>query len=492
LKKENQDLSLFKPIQKAIINKFNTDPNIVDLNRILRIPNYLHLKDPSNPFRIKCIKFDSHLRYTQHEIADALQCDLQIIQNNISKKIEANIKENKVLEEKCKPSVLKEVTDIVVLKEWENKEFNTIEDIVDYLRRQDMGEVLGIKSEPNVAFRCIFHDDNHPSAVITNKQGVYKYFCNSPICKFHNENGLDIIDIVCKMKSITFIEAVKYLCQKFSIEMPDERWKKSQEEKYIQNLNRLFDKSFLQQYKSLNKTIRWGIRVLAEINQIGLENITFDKFSLDGQNIFFFSNRYLAGRLGMNVKQANQYINLFCALKLINKVPKEDVPEALLDNAKEIAKKQGQRMINFYTVSSLGEVIQKSDEMANKMLKKGYSSIKTVSKVLIQNIFDEQVAGDIYKGCESSSFTRKVQDLIESYVLEEIMKKGYVILDDIYDKQIIIDGEVVEKENKYINYKRLIPVLIDKYNFEYRKANKELLQRFGLKGYSYVLYKKTA
>ena len=35
------------------------------------------------------------------------------------------------------------------------------------------------------------------------------------------------------------------------------------------------------------------------------------------------------------------------------------------------------------------------------------------------------------------------------------MKKGYVILDDIYDKQIIIDGEVVEKENKYINYKGL-------------------------------------
>ncbi|SCN25773.1 hypothetical protein N3C_2490 [Clostridium sp. N3C] len=267
---------------------------------------------------------------------------------------------------------------------------------------------------------------------------------------------------------------------------------KSQEEKYIQNLNRLFDKSFLQQYKSLNKTIRWGIRVLAEINQIGLENITFDKFSLDGQNIFFFSNRYLAGRLGMNVKQANQYINLFCALKLINKVPKEDVPEALLDNAKEIAKKQGQRMINFYTVPPLGEVIQKSDEMANKMLKKGYSSIKTVSKVLIENIYDKQVAGDIYKDCEFSSFTRKVQDLIESYVVEEIMKKGYVILDDIYDKQIIIDGEVVEKENKYINYKRLIPVLIDKYNFEYRKANKELLQRFGLKGYSYVLYKKTA
>jgi len=87
LKKENQNLSLFKSIQKAIINKFNTDPNIVDLNRILRIPNYLHLKDPSNPFRIKCIKFDSHLRYTQQEIAKALQLDFQTIENNFSNKI---------------------------------------------------------------------------------------------------------------------------------------------------------------------------------------------------------------------------------------------------------------------------------------------------------------------------------------------------------------------------------------------------------------------
>jgi len=51
---------------------------------------------------------------------------------------------------------------------------------------------------PGKNFRCIFHNDNNPSAVIIkNNDGIYKYFCNSPACTCYNGGkGVDIINIV--------------------------------------------------------------------------------------------------------------------------------------------------------------------------------------------------------------------------------------------------------------------------------------------------------
>ncbi|MCR4436131.1 MAG: hypothetical protein QHH06_10160 [Clostridiales bacterium] len=116
-----------------------------------------------------------------------------------------------------------------------------------------------------------------------------------------------------------------------------------------------------------------------------------------------------------------------------------------------------------------------------------------MSKALVGNLFDETVAESIYgHRCEASSYSQEVQELMERLLISEIARKGYVILDDIYAWQIRIDGEPVKKETRYIVYKRLIPAMVDKYDFGYQKANKELRQKFGLEGYSYVLYKKTA
>ncbi|MCR4436130.1 MAG: hypothetical protein QHH06_10155 [Clostridiales bacterium] len=299
LEKGTQDLNAFKPIQDCIIGRFNSDPNIVDLNRVLRIPNYFHLKDPSNPFLVKCIKFDPHLRYTQERIAAAFQCDLSDISINAPKE-ENDSSNGTMIPDAKEPAFIP--TEVANIEGLQPQEFGTIEDAVEYLRKQDMARILGITAEPGKAFKCVFHDDQHPSAVIINNRGNYKYFCNSPACGYHTEKGLDIIDIVSRMKSIPFLDSVTYLCEKLCIDTPRTKWKKSQEQKYTQNMDKLSDSRFMQQYKNLNRVIRFGIRVLSEINQIGLENITFEEFSYGKENVFFFSNRYLANRLNMNLQ----------------------------------------------------------------------------------------------------------------------------------------------------------------------------------------------
>lgn len=482
LNKEFQEKSLFTAIQKSIVAMLNTDPKVVNLARILRVPGFLHLKNPAFSFLVKTIKFDTRIKYFQSEIATAFKCDV----SNVDKK--ETKKADKAKKSKVKPIVSSGDININQIEVNEPKEFCKVEEMVEYLRGLDIAKVLGLDVKNGQAFNCIFHDDNNPSAVVAEKNGIYKYFCNSSYCAYHDDLGLDIIDIICKKESLNFLDAVVYLSEKLGIENPMLKWKETQKQKYIQNLERLSINSLSKESKDLYKVIRFGIRVLYEINIVGLEHTTFENFIYENQNIFFFSNRYLAKRLGIGLKQTNQYINLFCVLKLINKVPVKYVPTELWKEAKTIAKSKGQRCINFYTVIPVNEVETMADTIAKEMLDRGYSSIKSMSKAFIENLFDEEVAKKIYGYSNAIRNQSNISVMIEKFLIEMIKDKGYVKLEDIYNHRIEIEGRVINKETKYINFKRLIPVMIDKYDFVYEKSNKELCGKLGLGGYSYVLH----
>lgn len=82
--KNEMDLLLFKPLQEALTNYFSqfearkehADRSVNNLPKVMRIPNYKHLKNPQDPFTIKCIYSSSHQKYTQYDIAKAIGIDL--------------------------------------------------------------------------------------------------------------------------------------------------------------------------------------------------------------------------------------------------------------------------------------------------------------------------------------------------------------------------------------------------------------------------------
>jgi len=45
----------FAEIEKRLIHYFNADPQVKDLPRLMRVPNFLHCKDPDNKFMIKSV-----------------------------------------------------------------------------------------------------------------------------------------------------------------------------------------------------------------------------------------------------------------------------------------------------------------------------------------------------------------------------------------------------------------------------------------------------
>lgn len=61
-------ISKFVPIQKALAQKFGSDPKITDLSRVMRIPGFYHMKNPKKPFLVRVIQWGRKNPFTQDEL----------------------------------------------------------------------------------------------------------------------------------------------------------------------------------------------------------------------------------------------------------------------------------------------------------------------------------------------------------------------------------------------------------------------------------------
>lgn len=59
-------VDLFRPIQKALVEKFHGDPACVNESRVMRLPGFNHCK--GDPIEVECILFHPERRYTQEEL----------------------------------------------------------------------------------------------------------------------------------------------------------------------------------------------------------------------------------------------------------------------------------------------------------------------------------------------------------------------------------------------------------------------------------------
>ena len=61
-------LDNYEEIEDLLIKKMNGDKGVKDPLRLLRCPNFYHMKDPNNPFLIKIIQNNSDLAYTEKQM----------------------------------------------------------------------------------------------------------------------------------------------------------------------------------------------------------------------------------------------------------------------------------------------------------------------------------------------------------------------------------------------------------------------------------------
>ncbi len=59
-------------VLERLVPFFGADKNARDLCRILRVPGYLHLKDPADPFLVRCV-WQHHVSYSERQIGAAFR-----------------------------------------------------------------------------------------------------------------------------------------------------------------------------------------------------------------------------------------------------------------------------------------------------------------------------------------------------------------------------------------------------------------------------------
>jgi hypothetical protein len=69
-------VSDFSRFQKALAKKFKGDPSVHNLSRVMRIPGFVHQKDPSNKFVTRIMEMTSHFPYSPEDLREGLLLDL--------------------------------------------------------------------------------------------------------------------------------------------------------------------------------------------------------------------------------------------------------------------------------------------------------------------------------------------------------------------------------------------------------------------------------
>jgi hypothetical protein len=69
---ENGQQKMFRHIQMQLIQFFDGDKNCVNESRVLRLPNFMHRKDPKKPYPIKVGVFEPKRKYTQEQLKNVL------------------------------------------------------------------------------------------------------------------------------------------------------------------------------------------------------------------------------------------------------------------------------------------------------------------------------------------------------------------------------------------------------------------------------------
>lgn len=64
---DGSTIETYEKIEKCIIQKLNGDKGAKDVSRLLRYPNFYHMKDPKNPFLIKLIEKNDNV-YKENEL----------------------------------------------------------------------------------------------------------------------------------------------------------------------------------------------------------------------------------------------------------------------------------------------------------------------------------------------------------------------------------------------------------------------------------------
>lgn len=387
---------------------------------------------------------------------------------------------------------------------------NTEEEITDgdvftIAREVDMVEFLFDKGFENVEegkpFRCIFdeHEDCKPSAaIITNKAGEHRYLCHS-----HNDVGvsgkmnLGLVDLWARLDGISVPEALQDILEFVGIDYQEGEFMQQQQEKYAFNTFLMNDmESVCRHYPYLHvyfKRYELEIRALMDYAEENLHGLTY---SHNGEALFYISKRYMAKTIAdykhnatLNTRKANNLLHLFSLLKVIARVPVNELSGEVKARTSKLCKNG--RSIGFYTFNKLDDdTLSIANDRAKVMLDNHYK-LSVMTRDVVTSLFNQDVTREVYgvDAVTSKLYLRRV-NLYAKVIMRILQNQPYATKSDVIDGIALLKS----RRTKEYHFDKTITEICMMYNLSFQIANRDLRDRFGItgKGCKKVIFKTNA
>ncbi|WP_312471240.1 hypothetical protein [Neobacillus sp.] len=351
-------------------------------------------------------------------------------------------------------------------------------EVIDYLKKQDLRAFLGIRAEGN--FIDIFHDEDNPSASIYQSHrnnGHWLYKCHSTSNSFTGT----ILHVVQRLLECSVVEAKKLLMQLYKIEIYESEAVKEFKES-VDMYKELLRSEELEEihpnfYEVFN---RYGhLQDLYILLDLTKEYITNDS---DPRIVFYHSIRTLAKQFGRSPSSTGTRMNFLTLFRVTRKLDDLEIPESLL-----LTQKQHKRVNHFQYKSSTYELPMYTydffcqiDEMCKIWLETGCTG-RTISYEGIMRTFGRQEADRVFPqdlGKEIAELNEEVVSSIQFNTLKLVQSKGWTTEKEILDMvKLYFKGQ---QEFKTKQFKRCIAEMVDAYGLEIIPSNKKLKEEMGI------------
>ncbi|WP_338789822.1 CHC2 zinc finger domain-containing protein (plasmid) [Priestia megaterium] len=481
ISKKGQDLSHFKKVQRALVKRFDSDPQIIKESNLMRVPGFYHQKYEEK-FLIRVVQW-SDRTFSEEELVKTLRLELTDRQSKGFVKREINEKVSYSSDVTRTVTVIQrqQQSDLIFrnVTPFGKMEKLTFSDAHEKLLSEPLSSFVESPAmEQGEMVLCPFHDDNHPSGVVyRSDRGEEVYHCHGCEVGTRNVIGLYILHT-----GKSWVNAVKDLSKMIGIKVVETEFEREQFEKYRHN--RLYFKQDIQTL--LPFTSKWIDKFARKIylrlfNDIGESAVLKEEFQYKGQNVFFVSYRWISKEMNKkNMSSVQNNVILMNVLGFIERVPEEEIPSELRIRAemerkilqKELSQ-QGEkgekragnvRLINFYIVHNWNDCAYEIERIARLLHELKFSLTKHNNKLSIENMLGADHAQKVFPdGRKVPKRFTSIVEKIETLIQKEIDKKGYAIAEDILRKLVRIKNknnelEIVTLKEKEDVFKRHILV----------------------------------
>ena len=401
--------------------------------------------------------------------------------------------------------------DIEYLKKklnYPHKICNNNQEFIDYIVKEiDLGALLEFNYPKSI--RCIFHDDNSPSAsIFQNEKGDWIYNCFGCNVSY---NIVGVIEVLGKFKSRP--KAYKFIREIFNIEMVETEWQKEQKEILLENMKVLNNGELERNCPQVYKNIKSNIKYLNQLLLIAMDSVSNEKMTDDDDNVLFFaSTRHICRLMGMkegNIKEISKKNTLFTYHKLLNKIDNSEAPEDLLKRSKAIGanttdKNKKYRHVNYYSIPSYNNLLFPEIEQQGEQWKENNYTIKGLSREMFYRGEGQEVADwlypqykQVYDKKKESIMDRSTtarSDLRTNRIVEIIFQyienQNYCTEKDIVENLIQDEKLRITKGEAERQIKKSLKEILDSYGLERIRANKEIKNQYGMvnvSGYPFII-----